>query len=110
MHGILIGTAILWVLNLAIVSPLATGALRRRMVREGVDPDSDLALSEEEQAYWSGVATKQYILHDVLVLGTAGLIGGLLGYYFVGLTLDAKGWPGMIAFIASSFIGVGIRF
>ncbi len=72
MNGFLIGTAILWVLNLALVGPLVTGALRRRMVAAGVDPDSDATMTDEEQAYWSSVATRQYILYDVLVLGTGG--------------------------------------
>jgi len=43
-----------------------------------------------------------------LVLGTVGLIGGLLGYWFLGLSFEAKGWPGMIAFIGASFLGVSL--
>ena len=109
MSGLLVGTGILWFLNLAIVGPLATSGLKRKMVAAGLDPESDVELTEGQQTYWSGEATKQYILYDVIVLAAAGLIGGLLGYYFIGVTLESKGWPGMIAFILSSFLGIGMR-
>jgi len=33
----------------------------------------------------------------------------VLGYWFIGISLKAQGWPGMIAFIGASFLGVGMR-
>lgn len=45
----------------------------------------------------------------MIVLGLAGLIAGLIGYWFVGIALDLKGWPGMIAFIGLSLLGAAMH-
>jgi len=106
--GIMIGTAILWVLNAVLVAPLTNWSLRRRMVAEGVDPSSIGDLSSGQGARWKGIATGYYILWDVIVLGIAGFIGGLLGFWFIGVSLDLKGWPGILAFIGASLFGFAL--
>lgn len=108
MEGILIGTAILWILSLVLVQPLTSVSVSRRMAAEGVTEASFEILPETKKRYWEGVATRHYILWDVIVLGTAGLIMGLLGYYFIGISFQVKGWPGMLAFIGASFLGVSL--
>ena len=102
MSGILVGTAILWILNAALVAPLAARSLTRRLASEGLSVESLDDLPEEEKNRWKRVATNCFIQWDLLVLGVAGLIGGLLGYYFIGISFESKGWPGMLAFSASN--------
>jgi hypothetical protein len=109
MEGIILGTVVLWVLSAVLVVPLANLGVARRMAAAGVASRPFAELSDAEKAEWRRVATQQYILWDTLVLGVAGLIGGLLGYYFIGISTQAKGWPGMLAFIAASFLGLGMR-
>jgi hypothetical protein len=41
----------------------------------------------------SGVDNGSYVLASVLVLGTAGLLLGLAGYWFVGFSMKAKPGP-----------------
>lgn len=54
------------------------------------------------------IPNKYYIIADVLVLGVAGFILGFIsGYYFIGISLKARDWPGMIVFIIASLFGVG---
>jgi hypothetical protein len=48
-------------------------------------------------------------LAGVLVLGMLGLVGGLLRYWFIGISLKAQGWPGMIASAGASFLGLEMR-
>lgn len=41
-----------------------------------------------------------------MVMGFGGLLLGLAtGYYFIGISLKIKDWPGMLTFIAASFVG-----
>lgn len=107
--NIIVGTAILWSLTALFVGPLADYWLKRTLQGPAYAHLQGTDLTERDQATLQGLATKYYILADVLVLGTAGCIGGLLGYRFFGISFEAKGWPGMIAFIAASFLGVGLR-
>jgi hypothetical protein len=52
------------------------------------------------------IPTGYYILADVIVLGVAGGLMGLIsGYYLIGFSFKPKDWPGMIVFIVSSLIG-----
>ena len=102
MAGILIGTAILWILNIALVMPLTNMSLCRRMAVEGVNVESSESMPDDEKKRWQNIATNYYMMWDVIVLGLAGLIGGLLGYFFFGFSLEAKGWPGVIAFVGAS--------
>lgn len=109
MQNIIIGTAILWGLNALFVIPISNFFLRRKLEEPSYARLQGTELTEHDQATLNGLATKYYILADLLVLGTAGFIGGLLGYYFIGISFETKGWPGMIAFVAASFIGLGFR-
>ncbi len=109
MEGIFFGTMVLWVVQALLVVPLTKFAVARKMAEAGVASRPVEGFSEDEKTVWKNVATQQYILWDTIVLGVVGLIGGLLGFYFIGISLEAKGWPGMIAFIASSFFGLAIR-
>jgi hypothetical protein len=109
-----IGTAILWALKAIVTNPLAR--LLYRSIRP--EPDyippsagSEMPLSEGAVAP-QGTGKKMeipagyYILVDVAVMSVAGfLIGLITGYYFIGISLRARDWPGMLAFIAASFIG-----
>ncbi len=106
MEGILIGTAILWLLTALFVVPLTNWSVARRMEAEGVSITAIEELPEDDKRRWEAIATGYYILWDVLVLGIAGFIGGLLGYFFIGISLEAKGWPGMLAFIGASLLGL----
>jgi len=52
------------------------------------------------------IPARIYILADVIVLGIGGLLISLFtGYYFLGFSLKAQGWPGLIVFMVASFIG-----
>lgn len=106
--NILICTLILWALSALIVGPLTNASLSRAMAAEGIDPETADKLSPEAQKHWEGLALRHSILWDILVLGIAGFIGGLFGYYFIGISFQVRGWPGMIAFIGASVLGVAI--
>jgi hypothetical protein len=87
--GILIGTGIVWALSALLVIPIAKALTGSRNIETDAEID-----------------TGYFILVDVLVLGIAGfLIGLLLGWFFIGISWQAKSWPGTIAFIVSSLIG-----
>lgn len=107
--NIIIGTAILWGLTALFVVPLADYWLKRTLQEPAYAHLRGTELAERDQATSKSLATKYYILADVLVLGVAGFIGGLLGYWFFGISFETKGWPGMVAFIAASFLGLGLR-
>lgn len=54
------------------------------------------------------IPNKYYIIADVLVMAVAGfLLGFISGWYFIGISLKARDWPGMIVFIIASLLGVG---
>jgi len=108
MPGILVGTLILWGLNSILVQPITQLLLARRMAAEGLQPAGFGSLPVADQEQWKGIATGYFIAVDVIVLAIAGLVGGLLGFWFIGFTTQLKGWPGMLAFIVCSFIGLGI--
>jgi hypothetical protein len=97
MENFVVASLILWVLEAFAVSPLANHFARRRFQTRQCLVDSTAA--------GTPVGVGAYILADVLVLGIAGLISGLMGLRFVGISLRAKGWPGMITFIVCSFLG-----
>jgi hypothetical protein len=58
---------------------------------------------------FESVALRNYILVDVAVLGLAGLIGGMVGYWFIGISTKVRGWPGVLAFALASFLGLSVR-
>ncbi len=109
MEGILIGTLILWGLTAICVIPLTNYSVSRRMAAEGIAVASLAEMSPEAKLQWTKVATQYYILWDIVVLGVAGFVGGLLGFWFIGVAFETKGWPGMVAFIAASFMGIALK-
>ena len=47
---------------------------------------------------------------DVVILGIVGFaVGWFTGFGLIGISLNPKGWPGMIAFIGLSFLGSSLR-
>ena len=102
--GILIGTAILWGLTAIFVMPLTDWLVRRRLKEPVYAHLRGENLEESAQKELESMATQYFVLADVLVLGIAGVIAGLLGYWFIGIALKARFWPGMIAFILTSII------
>lgn len=107
MENILIGTAILWGLSALLVIPLANFLFERKRGELACAAGAEARGSEAEDL--AGLATQCFILADVLVLGTAGLVAGLLGYWFFGVSFNARGWPGIVAFAAASLLGVHLR-
>jgi len=95
MTTFLIASVILTALEMLVVSPLAVARLRRRIAMEGTPADSSAGLK---------LANRVYIQTDVAVLAIAGLVAGLFGHWFIGITLRKRGWPGMLCFMISSFV------
>jgi hypothetical protein len=103
--NIFIATIILWVISALFVVPLANYFVARKLQEPAFAHLSGDELDASQAEELKRLATKYYILADVFVLGIAGVIGGLLGYRFIGISLEARGWPGIVAFIAASFVG-----
>jgi len=102
--GILIGTGILWAITAIFIMPL-TGWLVKNRLREPVYAHLNREnLDESAKKELESMHSKYFILADVLVLGIAGFIAGLLGYWFIGIAWKARYWPGMIAFMLTSAI------
>ncbi len=109
----IIGTIILWVLK--FVSVKFSQVLAGDKVKQ-VAPVSPVPTSETDvdgqpvpapaPAPAQVIPTGYYILADVIVMGVAGgLLGVITGYYFIGISIKPKDWPGMIVFILSSLVG-----
>jgi hypothetical protein len=128
----IVGTAVLWLLKIIGTYPLATYLYRRKKpeyaklgegeipesekIKEGVEEIPTETTSQqatgrerpEKKKKAEEIPNKYYIIADVLVLGVAGfLLGFISGYYFIGISLKARDWPGMIVFIIASLLGVG---
>ena len=105
--NILVGTLILWGLTALVVQPLANHWLKRRLQEPAyAHLNSTEELDERAKQELASLATRYFVLADVLVLGIAGFILGLAsGAPCIGFAWDRKFWPGMIALIAASFIG-----
>jgi hypothetical protein len=119
----IIGTAILWILKFITVpfaKMLAGDQVKKVAPVTPVTPgpSSEAALTPDQGAAPAPmpvaasvqaeevIPTGYYILADVIVLGVAGGLMGLIsGYYFIGFSFKPKDWPGMIVFIVSSLIG-----
>lgn len=109
----IIGTAVLWLLKWLGTIPLARFLSRSK--GPGYTPPTESEIPQSEEVAGEGeekkeeveaIPTGYYILADVLVLGVAGFLLGLVsGYYFIGISLRARDWPGMIVFIIASVIG-----
>ena len=109
MEGILIGTGILWALTFLVVRPITNFLVSKKLTTPEYSYLLSEELSEENQKKIKELVTHCFILTDIIVLGIAGLIGGLLGYWFIGIAFGGKHWPGMLTFIVMSFLGLGIR-
>ena len=107
--NILIGTAIVWILSAVFVTPLAKALATHRLATADLAYAGEPGTPNNTQARHASIATQSYILADVLVMGIAGLIAGLSGYWFIGISTKAAGWPGILTFAAASFIGLGVR-
>jgi hypothetical protein len=106
MENILFATAALWLLEALCVAPLAVYLSRRSRVRATVAAGQGVAALDAGAP--ATIDTGSYITASVLVLGTAGLLLGLAGFWFVGFSTRAKSWPGILAFIALSLLGCGL--
>jgi hypothetical protein len=102
--GILIGTGILWVLTAIFVVPLSGWLVKNRLREPAFAHLNHENLDESATKELESLYGKYFILADVLVLGIAGFIAGLLGFWFIGIAWKAKAWPGMIAFMLTSII------
>jgi hypothetical protein len=108
LEGLLIGTGILWVLNAVAVVPITGHLVRQKLLQPAYSGiDGETAANQPELASLAG---RTYMMVDTIVLGTAGLLMGLfLGWFFLGFCGNLKGWPGLLAFMAMSFIGASVR-
>ncbi|HEY59259.1 MAG TPA: hypothetical protein G4N92_01010 [Anaerolineae bacterium] len=110
----IVGTIVIFVLHAIGTLPLAR-ALSKGRVHESAAPavtDADASQPQQDTTaikVKDAIPTGIYILADVIVMGIAGfLIGLFTGYYFIGISLQARDWPGMIVFILSSLLGSSI--
>src|SRR5271169_6456018 len=94
MPGIIVGTLILWALNNILVQPITNLLIARRMAAQGLQPAGFGQLPATTQEEWKSIATGYFIAVDVIVLAIAGLVGGLMGFWFIGFSTQLKGWPG----------------
>ena len=127
--GWIIGTLVLWGLK-AITIPFARAmsgkgkaaeppspgpvpsveATRPEVIDQPTPLDGQQPVPVTPKSAADDIPTGYYILADVIVLGIAGLLIGLVtGSYFIGFSWKAKDWPGMIVFIIASLIGSAIH-
>ncbi|MFH1445895.1 MAG: hypothetical protein ABIG43_00590 [Chloroflexota bacterium] len=127
--GWIIGTLVLWGLK-AITIPFAramsgkgqatdtpspgpapsTEVTRPEVIDQPTPVDGQQPVPVAQKSAADDIPTGYYILADVIVLGVAGLLIGLVtGSYFIGISWKAKDWPGMIVFIIASLIGSAIH-
>ena len=109
LEGILLGTLCMWALQLAVVAPLTAALVRHRLGRPAYVHLSGTGLSEDLRAQFQSLQSGCFIVVDVIVLALAGLALGLMGFWFIGFARKANAWPGVLAFIAASFIGLTLR-
>lgn len=107
--NIFLCTLLLWLLKILIIIPIASIFIGKKLVELGYDIAKIEDLNEEEKKSVQRISVQYFIITDVIVLGIIGLIAGFLVYYFIGISLEGKGWPGMIALIICSIMGVHIR-
>jgi len=108
--GFFIGTGIVWGLSALLVIPIAKALTRRNSKRSQLSVEAGDSATAVTQAEIEEIDTGYYILADVMVLGVAGLLIGLVvGWFFIGITWQARNWPGLIAFIVASVVGSALR-
>jgi len=82
--GIIVGTGLLWILNLIVVLPLTKFLV----------------------SYYRRDFILTYILVDTLVLSLAGFsMGYFLGWFFLGIPLRKVAIPGLLGFVILSILG-----
>lgn len=80
------------------------------MIDQSTPLDGQKPVPLTQKSAEDDIPTGYYILADVIVLGVAGLLIGLVtGSYFIGFSWKAKDWPGMIVFIIASLIGSAVH-
>ncbi len=110
LQGILVGTGVLWALNLIIVAPLTQLLVTRRLSMPAYAHVRGNPEAAKDLPEFKSLVVRSYMQVDTLVLGIAGfLFGSLLGWSFFGISFEAKGWPGMIAFILMSLAGASVK-
>src|SRR5579859_5550532 len=102
MGNFVIATAILWGLDILCLTPLGRYFLHRKLRQPAYANLATNGPLQGTDPVLGRLVGQAYILADILVLSAAGAIAGLLGYWFIGVTLKARAWPGMLAFIVSS--------
>lgn len=108
--GILIGTGILWGLNAILVTPLTNLLIQKKLRTPAYAHLNGDTKTVAEEPEFKNLVIRSYLLIDTIVLGLAGfLFGVLFGWFFIGISFNAKGWPGLIAFILMSVLGSSLR-
>jgi hypothetical protein len=104
--NIFICTLLMWVLSAMVVVPLS-----RRLFEKAVAGNTELAsavntepVSEEIKTRLQKLQNMKFIQADVIVMGIAGAIAGMVGYPLIGISWKATAWPGLLAMIGASFL------
>ena len=104
---ILVATGIVWGLTVLLVIPLAR-VIQRRWINGRL-----ITHRTEERAHNAtppGPSPAAFIIADVAVLGIAGFVFGIsTGWWFVGIAFGRYHWPGLLVFIATSFLGANLH-
>jgi len=106
--NLLVGTGVVSLLKGLLVIPLARTLARQRQ-GQAICACPTEAANYEAAGTPIDVPTGLYVLADMLVLGCAGFIAGLLGYWWIGIAWKAREWPGVIACSVASFVGMSLR-
>ena len=105
--NILIGTGVVWLLTAFAVVPLANWMVAQRLRQPAyahVNLENLETLDEGTRTDIESMASNSLLLADVLVMAAAGIVAGIFGYWFIGISLEAKWWPGIIALSVLSIV------
>lgn len=106
LTGLIIGTVIMFVLDIVAVRPLAGLLFKGKLSRPEYAHLLQEPLDESGKKELQSLATPYYIIADIAIMGIAGLLMGVFfGLFFVGFSTKLAGWPGMITFIGASLLG-----
>jgi len=98
--GILVGTGLLWLLNILVVNPITKYFTLKKLNGYPTMPE------EGAQNLINKNFSETYIVVDILVLGIAGFaMGFFIGWFFIGITWKKIAIPGMLTFIGLSILG-----
>jgi len=112
--NILVCTTILWILQNLLIVPLSAYFSNMHLSKLELPAYSSGEISIErlpssEKTTVEKTLTNYYIAFNIIVLGTIGLLVGVFfGFYFIGISFDKYGWPGMISLILFSILGSSI--